>query len=132
MADLFARATRKKFRYPSTKGQLTTEDLWDLPLIAPEGDVSLDVVAKTINKDVKAVEEESFVETKEEKESTPKDMLEVVKLVIAHKIDMANRAEKAAATKAKKEKLLQVLELKETEEMKEHSSDEIKRMIEEL
>jgi len=130
--SVFKTATRKKFRYESTKGSLSTEDLWDLPLIAPEGEVSLDVVAKTINKSVQMSEEESFVEVKTETDNTFKVMLDVVKEVIAHKIDMAERAKKTVETKAKKQKLLGILETKEDEELKEYSSEEIRKMIEEL
>ena len=130
--SVFKIATRKKFRFESTRGSLSTEDLWDLPLRAPEGVVSLDVIAKTVNQSVKATEEESFVEVKKETDNTFKVMLDVVKEVIAYKIDMAGRAEKAAITKEKKQQLLGILAGKEAEELKEHSAEEIKKMIEAL
>lgn len=130
--SVFKVASRRKFRFESDRGSLSTEDLWDLPLIAPEGEVSLDVIAKTVNQSVKSVEEESFVEVKKETDNTFKAMLDVVKEVIAHKIAMSERAEKAAMTKEKKQLLLGILAGKEVEELKDNSAEDIRKMIEEL
>jgi len=59
---IFEKATQEKFRYPSTKGLLTTEQLWELPLTAKSG-FSLDDVAKAVNAELKAIDTESFVAT---------------------------------------------------------------------
>ena len=40
--NLFEMATRSKLRFPSTKGELSVEDLWDL------SDKDLDVVYKNL------------------------------------------------------------------------------------
>lgn len=50
--NLFEMATRNKLRFPSTKGELSVEDLWDL------SDKDLDVVYKNLkNQEVKSSEE---------------------------------------------------------------------------
>ena len=49
---LFEMATRSKWRFPSTKGELSVEDLWDL------SDKDLDVVYKNLkDQEVKSSEE---------------------------------------------------------------------------
>ena len=49
---LFEMATRSKLRFPSTKGELSVEDLWDL------SDKDLDVVYKNLkDQEVKSSEE---------------------------------------------------------------------------
>ena len=65
------------------KGQLTTEQLWDLPLQA-RSSLDLNTVAVEVNRELKGLAEESFVETR----SNPRRgeleiMLEIVKFVIA-------------------------------------------------
>ena len=65
--NLFEIATRQKFTFPSPRGLLNVEQLWDLPLtsIRPDGStrtdsVSLDTVARAVNTQLKAVTEETF------------------------------------------------------------------------
>ncbi|GIJ09746.1 hypothetical protein ACFFMR_02870 [Micromonospora andamanensis] len=106
---IFEKATREKFRYPSTKGLLTTEQLWELPLTAKSG-FSLDDVAKAVNAELKAVDTESFVATETNPaKATLETKLEVVKHVIAIRIAEDQAAKAAAAKKLEKEKLLAVL-----------------------
>ncbi|MEW2477352.1 MULTISPECIES: hypothetical protein [Micromonospora] len=106
---LFEKATREKFRYPSTKGLLTTEQLWELPLTAKSG-FSLDDVARAVNAELKAVDTESFVATETNPaKATLETKLEVVKHVIAIRIAEDQAAKAAAAKKLEKEKLLAVL-----------------------
>ncbi|GAB3845475.1 hypothetical protein GCM10029963_23830 [Micromonospora andamanensis] len=106
---IFEKATREKFRYPSTKGLLTTEQLWELPLTAKSG-FSLDDVAKAVNAELKAIDTESFVATETNPaKATLETKLEVVKHVIAFRIAEDQAAKAAAAKKLEKEKLLAVL-----------------------
>jgi hypothetical protein len=110
---IFAKATREKFRYPSVKGLLTTEQLWDLPLTAKSG-FSLDDVAKAVNAELKAIDTESFVATEANPaKATLETKLEVVKHVIAIRIAEDQAAKAAAAKKLEKEKLLAVLDRKQ-------------------
>ncbi|MEQ4302920.1 hypothetical protein ABNF97_16240 [Plantactinospora sp. B6F1] len=106
---IFEKATREKFRYPSTKGLLTTEQLWELPLTAKSG-FSLDDVAKAVNAELKAIDTESFVATEPNPaKATLETKLEVVKHVIAIRLAEDQSAKAAAAKKLEKEKLLAVL-----------------------
>ena len=106
---IFEKATQEKFRYPSTKGLLTTEQLWELPLTAKSG-FSLDDVAKAVNAELKAIDTESFVATETNPaKATLETKLEVVKHVIAFRLAEDQTAKAAAAKKLEKEKLLAVL-----------------------
>lgn len=106
---IFEKATREKFRYPSVKGLLTTEQLWELPLTAKSG-FSLDDVARAVNAELKAIDTESFVATETNPaKATLETKLEVVKHVIAIRLAEDQAAKAAAAKKLEKEKLLAVL-----------------------
>ncbi|MFC7545640.1 hypothetical protein [Plantactinospora sp. GCM10030261] len=110
---IFEKATREKFRYPSTKGLLTTEQLWELPLTAKSG-FSLDDVAKAVNAELQAVDTESFVATEANPAKVTLEIkLEVVKHVIAVRLAEDKAAKAAAAKKLEKEKLLAVLDRKQ-------------------
>lgn len=104
--NLFEKATREAWRFPSVKGQLSVEQLWGLPLKDSKTNFDLDTVAKTTNADVKAESEESFV-APVKTDQTPRQKLDLVKSIITTKL-----AEQAAAvdTKAKAEQRAKIME----------------------
>ena len=49
--NIFEMATRKKIRFNSPQGDLSTEDLWDLPLSSKvNGKANLDDIAKDLHR----------------------------------------------------------------------------------
>lgn len=60
--SLFEQALRKKLRFPSKQGELTTEQLWELPLTS-QNKTSLNSIAIEVNTELKAMGEESFVQS---------------------------------------------------------------------
>lgn len=128
--ELFAKATKEKYRFESNKGVLGVEDLWDLPLQSERKD-SLDSIAKALNRDVKNAEEESFVSTAEKspERTLAANKLEVVKAVIAERIAENARHATAQARKETKEKILQVLAAKKDESLHQASEEELKAML---
>lgn len=131
--NIFERASRAKLRFASTVGDLTTEQLWDLPLTAKGEKPDLDRVARHIYAELKGVEEVSFVETKPNPRKIELELaLDIVKHVIASKIDDKNRAEKAAETAERKRKLMAALAMKEESELAGMSKSEIEAEIAKL
>lgn len=126
---MFEKANRLKLRYDSNVGQLMTEDLWDLPL---RGKASLDMIAKRLNKEVKVVDEESFVDAKTKTDSVLELKFEIVKYIISVKLKEERDRKNAAETKEKKERLLGILANREVKEEEEKSTEEIKKLISEL
>lgn len=128
---MFEKASRLKLRYPSTKGNLTVEDLWDLPLTSAKGP-SLDELAIALNKKVKETAEESFVIKKSTANTRLALMFDIVKHIIEVKMDEADAAKKRVAKKQQKDKLLGILAKKEDEELLSKNPDEIRKMLDEL
>lgn len=127
--NLFEKAARKKYRFPSIKGLLTVEDLWDLPLTSNTG-VDLNTVAKTINNSLKAAQEENFVDTRPNKERALfENQLEVVKHIIAVKISDDERRKRRAEMLAEEQTLLAVLEKKGNEKLEGMSEKQIRDRI---
>jgi hypothetical protein len=131
MKDLFIYATRNKLRFTSTKGELTIEQLWDIPLRSKNGDdFNLNTIAKAANKAWKDISEDSFVETTKTPEHTKREMtLEIVKYVIEVKLGEEEAAKKRADNKTEKEKLLKILAEKQDGKLSELSEKELQRRI---
>lgn len=127
--NIFEYATRNKLRFASTRGELTAEQLWDVPLRSKD-DFNLNVVAKAASKALKDATEESFVEAPISAAQTRLGAtLEIVKHVIGVKRDEEESAKKRAANKAEKEKLLEILAEKQAGKLSALSENELKKRI---
>lgn len=127
--NLFEYAVRNKLRFASTKGDLTVEQLWDVPLRSRD-DFNLNTIAKAANKAWKDISEESFVETAKTPQHARLEMaLETVKYVIDIKLAEEDAAKKRADNKAEKEKLLAILAEKQDGKLSALSEAELKKRI---
>lgn len=129
---MFERATREKFRFPSSKGELTTEQLWELPLTA-RNKVDLESVAQAVNQELKAASEESFVAVNRNPAKVVLEQkLELIKHIIAVRLEEQEKAKKSAQNKAERDRLLQILAKKQDEELEGMSKEDIEKRIQEL
>lgn len=130
--SLFEQASRQKLRFPSSRGELTSEQLWDLPLIG-KGDFSLDHIARAIHQELKSVSEDSFVVVSQNPAKKVLELkMDIVKHVIATKQQEAADAVGAAARAAERQRLLQALNQKQDQELASLSSEDIQKRLAEL
>lgn len=129
---MFDIATREKYRFDSTRGQLTTEQLWDVPLRSRDG-FDLDAIARGLSRQVKAAEETSFVD------STPTEgsrrlaaQLEVVKFVIKTKLDEEAARTAAARVRQEQQTLLALLDKRREAALENLSEAEIRARLDVL
>lgn len=126
---MFEKASRKKYRYPSANGLLSTEQLWDLPL---KGKLSLNAVAVAISKEIREEENESFVDEATPSQTDNNVRLDIVKFVIKDKLDKVSAAEKRKAKKALRDKIAGSLQESEDRELLSKSPDELRKMLKAL
>lgn len=127
--SIFEQASRQKLRFPTNKGALTTEQLWDLPLQS-KSQFDLDTVAKSVSGELRGATEESFVATTVNPAKKELELkLEIVKHVIAVRIAENEAARNAAARKTEREKLLGILADKQDEELKNLTPEQIKERL---
>lgn len=126
---MFEKALRLKLRFES-RGNLTVEDLWDLPLTSKTG-VSLDDLAIKYNKIVKESEDLSFV-VELKKNDTDRLRLDILKHIIKVKLEEREKAKQEVENKAEKERLLAILARKESEEDEQLSKEQLRKKIEKL
>lgn len=128
----FEKALRLKVRYNTIKGLVTTEDLWTIPLMSNIG-FSLDDIAKSINKDLKEIEEGSFVITKNDGQ---KEILElkfnIVKYIIHERLKEREERKNEKIRAEQKEELLALIKDKKKERIKEKSVEELEAMLKNL
>jgi hypothetical protein len=127
--NIFEYASRNKLRFQSLRGELTLEQLWDVPLRSRDG-FDLNAVAKAANKAWKDLSEESFVETEKTREHVRRETaLEVVKSVIETKLAEEETDKRRATNKLEREKLLAILAEKQAGKLSELSEKELQRRI---
>lgn len=132
MSNIFKQAAQLKMRFPSVRGFLIAEQLFDLPLTSKNG-LDLDTVAKDVNKLLKEQAEESFVSTTENPQATVYQvMLDIVKEIIADKLAEAAAARTRSANAAERQRLLALLDEKNNDELKGLSKEELQKRINEL
>lgn len=129
---MFEKATRLKLRFDSSRGDLTTEQLWDLPLQSKSG-FDLDTVAKAVNSELKSISEESFVETRTNPRKGELELkLEIVKHVIKTKQDENSAAVSAATKREERKRLESILATKQASALEQLSVEEIQKRLDEL
>lgn len=130
--DIFEQASRKKLRFPSERGDLTTEQLWDLELTSKTG-FNLDTIARQVNSDLKSIVEGSFVvQSIDPRKNTLELQLEILKHVIAAKLQRIADAKASAERAALRQKLTTALAAKEDEKLSGMSVEEIQAELAKL
>ena len=130
--NIFEQATRRAIRFESAKGDLSVEQLWDLPLQS-RNQFDLDTVAKTVNRQLNDVTEESFVSVRENPaKETLSLKLELVKHIISVKLQEAEEARNRANKASEKEKLLRLLDEKQNEALRALTPEEIQELLKAL
>lgn len=124
--NIFEQASKQKLRFASSRGQITTEDLWDLSL------EDLDTIAKTLNKQVKESSEESFIkkQTTADRKATLK--LEVVVSIINTKLEEQEKRKSAAERKEKRDKIIELIANKEKDALSKKSVTVLRAELDKL
>jgi phosphopantothenoylcysteine synthetase/decarboxylase len=132
MTNLFELASRKKFRFASKKGELTVEQLWDLPLTA-SNQIDLENVARAANQELKDANEESFVATSRNPAKVILEQkLELVKHIIVIRLAEQEKAKQKQANAAERKRLIEIRAKKQDQELEGMSKEDIDKRIDEL
>ena len=127
--DIFKQATKLKLRFSSVRGDLTVEDLWDLPLTS-KSNLSLDGVGKPIQKALRESDEDSLVAVP----TTSKNELNSLRLAVIKEIISVKQEENLikqnqAAVESQKALLKQALASKKVDEINSLSVEEIEKRL---
>lgn len=122
--DIFEYAAENKLRFPY-KGSISTEDLYDL------GVEELDMIFKTLNREVKKSNEESLLAKKSDSDTKLNVKIEIIKKIVSKKLAEIEESKNAIMKKHKNEKIMELIAQKQDENLRSLSIDELKKMLEE-
>ncbi len=132
--DVFQEASRKKVRFKSSLGNLSTEDLWSLPLVSKNRDANLNDIAKRLSKAMRELDEDNFVTemTNDDKLSELKLKFKVVTSIITCKEEENENRKRLAEAKEKKSKILDIIKTKQDKDLEKLSIKELTKLAENL
>lgn len=129
MSNIYKQAARLKLSFDTVRGKVTVADLFDMPLTSKTG-FDLDTLAKKINKGLKELGEESFVEKADNTDRIIGELcLNIIKDVIETRQTEAKAKLDDKARADEKKKLLGLLGEKMDEELKGLSREELEKRI---
>lgn len=123
---MYKKASKLKLRFSTSKGNLSTEDLWDLSL------EQLDAIAVKLDEQIEKSPRKSFIKTISKVNETLELKFAIVKDVIDTKMAEQAARENQQAKSAQRQKILELIAEKEDFELKGKSADELRKMLDEL
>ena len=123
--NIFEQATKAKLRF-SLKGQLSTEDLWDLRV------EDLDSVYRALNSELKAANEDSLLQKPTAASAVLSLKVEIVKRIVTVKLEEQAARQAQVDKAAQKNRILEILAEKQDQGLKGKSEDELKKMLQDL
>jgi hypothetical protein len=117
---MFEQATRLQLRYEYTKGQITIEDLWVIPLAA------LDRIAVTLAKQLRETAESvSFVTPATTNDTVLQLKFDIAKYIIGVRVQERDAAKASKERSEKKQKLLEIVARKQDAALENKTLDEL-------
>lgn len=122
---MFEVAVRNKFRFPF-KGSISVEDLWDLSVW------QLDGIFKTLKSQEQKAQEESLLDSRTPEDEALKTKIEIIRHIVAVKMDEAKQAERAKENRDQKQKILGILAEKQDADLRNKTPEELRAMLNQL
>lgn len=130
--SIYKQATQLKVRFATPKGELTIEDLFDLPLSSGVGRPNLNDIAKGLHKRLKDSDDVDFVDTVKRSDTLDQLKFDLVRDVIAVRVAERDAADIAAARKEEKQKIMALIEKKKDEALSGTSLEELEARLKAL
>lgn len=126
---MFEKASRMKLRFPTVRGLLSVEDVWEMPLTNDREAFSLDHLAIMLDKKLKESDVTSFVTKKSGPDEVTQLQFDIVKHIIDVRVAESEAAFKAREIKENNQKILQLIAEKSNEELRGKSIEELQTML---
>jgi len=122
MSD-FKQASRVGLRFQTNRGNLTTEQLWELSL------TDLDTLAVHLETEVEQSSKKSFLLKKTEKSKTAKLKFDIVIDILTTLVEEKEAASKQKETKEHNQKILNLIANKQEQDLQGKSVEELTAML---
>ena len=124
MSDLFEKATRLELRFPSPRGELSTEQLWSLPLTSSTK-ANLNDIALAVDAELSSTATKSFVTVATPVSKTLTLKMDVLKHIIKVKQEEALVKQTREANATKRRAIEEALARKQSEKIDSASEEEL-------
>lgn len=121
--EMFKEASKLKLRFHTTKGPLTTEQLWDLSL------KELDNLAVTLEEIHNKSKRKSFLERTSDEDKAAKLGFDIVLDILNTKVEAEQAAKEARETKEHNNKIITLIAEKRDESLKGKTVEELEAML---
>lgn len=129
--SIFEQAVRNKVRFATSKGSVSVEDLWDMPLTS-KTKFNLDTLAQALHRQLQDTSVESFVTKTNTINKGLQLQFDLVKHVIEVKLQEKTKREDATRRLAKKQEIMGIIAHKEAESLRGTSIEDLRKMLEDL
>lgn len=119
-------ASKKKLRFATPKGNLSTEDLWDLTL------EQLDKLCVNLSEQLEKNETKSFLKTVNKDQGDKKLKHDIAMTILSKRVEEAEMAATRSARLQEKAKIERLIERKEEAELESMSIEDLKARAKEL
>ena len=129
---MFEKAARLKLRFATPVGDLSAEDLWDLPLTSRANKANLDDLARALHQQIEQAPTVSFVKPTEPVSVIPQLKFDLVLHIIKVKLAEQEAAQKAQTTRERKQQIMALIEQKKNDALGASSIEELQAMLDAL
>lgn len=122
---MFANAARRKYRFPTCKGYVLAEDLFDMQ------PTQLNACYQQLKRELSQTEEheDSLMETPSNQTQDLRERIEIVRFVFEEHKNHALAVEQAAAQRERKEQIMSIIHEKQSQALKEMSIEELQKLL---
>ena len=127
--NIFELASRQKLRFSTNRGDLTVEQLWELPLQS-KTQFDLDSIAKSVYHDLKGRAEESFVAASTDPMKGRLElMLEILKHIIQAKQDENAAKVNKARVEQERARIAEIIDKKQDAALENESVEQLQARL---
>ena len=132
--EIFVEASRKKFRFSTPQGNVSVEDLWELPLESKRmNQANLNDIAVDLDEQIqKSGTTKNFIKTTTKTNDELKSKFEIVLHVIKVKQEEEEAATAAHEKSVQKQRILELLAKKKDEALAGKSEEELQELLKNL
>lgn len=123
--DIFKQASKERLRFQTSRGELTTEQLWDLNVN------ELDALAVSLEEQHEQSGKKSFLTKRSAKDRTTKLRFDVVIEILSTKVEDDKINSEKLDKKARNQKIMDLIAKKKDEDMEGKSLEELTALLEE-
>ena len=129
--NMYKQAARVGLLFDTSKGMITINDLWTLPLQSNHG-LCLDEIAVGLSREIESAGTVSFVTTLPTVDRLVNLRFEIIKDVISTQLEAQESRKSTAEKVAKKQEILALIADKQKDALGNQSIDELTEMLNEL